>query len=140
MASPRHRPEIPDAVAAAQAAGIRHLDLQFTDVTGSVKTVTIPADQLASALEHGVWFDGSSVESVARTAESDMYLVPDPATFAVLPWAEAPTGRMICWLTTPEGEAYPARGGARLRIPGGAGDRVLPARARRAGPAGAAPP
>jgi glutamine synthetase len=107
MASPRHRPEIPDAVAAAQAAGIRHLDLQFTDVTGSVKTVTIPADQLAPALEHGVWFDGSSVESVARTAESDMYLVPDPATFAVLPWAEAPTGRMICWLTTPEGEAYP---------------------------------
>src|ERR1019366_4137097 len=96
MASPRHRPEIPDALAVAQAAGIRHLDLQFTDVTGSVKTVTIPADQLAS-----------SVESVARTAESDMYLVPDPATFAVLPWAEAPTGRMICWLTTPEGEAYP---------------------------------
>ncbi|MGD1054006.1 MAG: glutamine synthetase family protein [Candidatus Dormibacteria bacterium] len=107
MASPRVRPEIPDAIAAAQAAGIRHLDLQFTDVTGSVKTVTIPADQLASALEHGVWFDGSSVESVARTAESDMYLVPDPATFAVLPWAEAPTGRMICWLTTPEGETYP---------------------------------
>ena len=115
MASPRHRPEIPDAVAAAQAAGIRHLDLQFTDVTGSVKTVTIPADQLASALEHGVWFDGSSVESVARTAESDMYLVPDPATFAVLPWAEAPTGRMICWLTTPEGEAYPGDSRRALR-------------------------
>src|ERR1017187_10980979 len=107
MAPPRSRPEIPDAGAAAQAAGIRDFDLQFPDVTGSVKTVTIPADQLAAALEHGVWFDGSSVESVARTAESDMYLVPDPTTFAVLPWAAAPTGRLICWLTTPAGEAYP---------------------------------
>jgi glutamine synthetase len=118
MASPRARPEIPDVVAAAEAAGIRHLDLQFTDVVGAVKTVTIPAGELAAALEHGVWFDGSSVESVARTAESDMYLVPDPATFAVLPWAQAPTGRMICWVTTPEGEAYPGdpRGALRRAI------------------------
>ncbi|MGA2283062.1 MAG: type I glutamate--ammonia ligase [Candidatus Dormibacteria bacterium] len=118
MASPRVRPETPDVVAVAQAAGIRHLDLQFTDVTGSVKAVTIPADELAAALEHGVWFDGSSVESVARTAESDMYLVPDPATFAVLPWAQGPTGRMICWVTTPEGEAYPGdpRGALRRAI------------------------
>lgn len=118
MASPRLRATRPDVVAAAEAAGIRHLDLQFTDVTGSVKTVTIPADQLPAALEHGVWFDGSSVESVARTAESDMYLVPDPATFAVLPWAETPTGRMICWVTTPEGEAFPGdpRGALRRAI------------------------
>jgi glutamine synthetase len=118
MPSPRPRPEIPDVVAAAQAAGIRHLDLQFTDVTGSVKTVTIPADQLAAALEHGVWFDGSSVESVARTAESDMYLIPDPGTFAVLPWAQPPTGRLICWVTTPEGEAFPGdpRGALRRAV------------------------
>ena len=118
MASSRARAGATDATAAARAAGIRHLDLQFTDVTGSVKTVTIPAEQLAAALEHGVWFDGSSVESVARTAESDMYLVPDPATFAVLPWAGTPTGRMICWVTTPDGEAFPGdpRGALRRAV------------------------
>ena len=118
MAPTRPRSTPPDAVAAARAAGIRHLDLQFTDVTGAVKTVTIPADQLSSALEHGVWFDGSSVESVARTAESDMYLRPDPQTFAVLPWPETPTGRMICWVTTPDGEPYPGdpRGALRRAV------------------------
>ena len=118
MAPPRPRPEIPDIVAATRASGIHHLDLQFTDVIGAVKTVTIPADALGSALEHGVWFDGSSVESVARTAESDMYLVPDPATFAVLPWAQPPTGRLLCWVTTPDGEAYPGdpRGALRRAI------------------------
>lgn len=107
MSPTRVRPEMPDLAAICAERGIRHLDLQFTDVMGAVKTVTIPADQVGDAVEHGVWFDGSSVESFARTAESDMYLVPDPATFAVLPWTETPTARLICWVTTPEGEPYP---------------------------------
>ena len=80
-----------DLVARAEAAHVRHVHLQFTDVMGAVKTVTIPAAQLAAAVEHGTWFDGSSVESFARTAESDMYLVPDPGTFQLLPWAAEPT-------------------------------------------------
>jgi glutamine synthetase len=95
-----------DLVARAEAARVRHVDLQFTDVMGSVKTVTIPAGQLGGAVEHGTWFDGSSVESFARTAESDMYLVPDPGTFQLLPWAPEPTARVICWATSPDGEPY----------------------------------
>jgi glutamine synthetase len=71
-----------------------------------VKTVTIPAGQLGAAVEHGTWFDGSSVEAFARTAESDMYLVPDPSTFQLLPWAPEPTARVICWATSPDGEPY----------------------------------
>ncbi|MGH7686912.1 MAG: type I glutamate--ammonia ligase [Candidatus Dormibacteria bacterium] len=107
-----------DLVARAQAAHVRHVDLQFTDVMGAVKTVTIPAAQLADAMEHGTWFDGSSVESFARTAESDMYLVPDPGTFQILPWSREPTARLICWATTPDGEPYPGdpRGALRRAV------------------------
>ena len=97
-----------DVIARAEGAGVRYVDLQFTDVMGAVKTVTIPADQLIDTVEHGTWFDGSSVESLARTAESDMYLVPDLETFRLLPWAGTPpTARLICWAHTPEGEPYP---------------------------------
>src|SRR5579884_1610198 len=96
-----------DLAARAEAAHARHVDLQFTDVVGGVKTVTIPAGQLQDAVEHGTWFDGSSVESFARTAESDMYLVPDPDTFQLLPWAAEPTARLICWARTPDGDPYP---------------------------------
>ena len=96
-----------DVMERAEAARVRHVNLQFTDVMGAVKTVTIPAAQLRAAVEHGTWFDGSSVESFARTAESDMYLVPDPETFQLLPWAAEPTARLICWATTPDGEPYP---------------------------------
>ena len=87
-------------------AGVRQVHLQFSDVLGTVKTVTIPAAGIEAALEHGVWFDGSSVEGFTRTAESDMYLVPDPTTLQVLPWAAERSARLICWARTPDGEPY----------------------------------
>lgn len=103
----------------AADAGVRYVDLQFTDVMGAVKTVTIPAEQLADAIERGTWFDGSSVESMARTAESDMYLVPDLTTFRLLPWVGTPpTARIICWATTPDGEQYPGDPRGALRRAG----------------------
>jgi glutamine synthetase len=95
-----------ELAARIEEAGVRHIHLQFSDVLGTVKTVTIPAAGLHSAMEHGVWFDGSSVEGFTRTAESDMYLAPDPTTLQVLPWADEPTARLICWARTPDGEPY----------------------------------
>src|SRR5438105_7063706 len=50
---------------------VRFVNLQFTDITGAVKSVTIPIHQFADSLEHGTWFDGSSIEGFARIAESD---------------------------------------------------------------------
>src|SRR5258708_36539481 len=73
-------------LARVQEAKIAYLDLQFTDVTGISKTVQIPARQLEIAFTEGIWFDGSAIEGFARVAESDMYLRPDPATLAILPW------------------------------------------------------
>ncbi len=108
-----------DILTRAEKAGVRYVDLQFTDVMGVVKTVTIPVDQLPQALDRGTWFDGSSVESFARTAESDMYLVPDLSTFRVIPWSGTPpTARLICWAHTPEGEPYPGdpRGALRRAV------------------------
>ena len=95
-----------DLAARVTDAGASQVLLQFSDVLGTVKTVTIPASGLPAALEHGVWFDGSSVEGFTRTAESDMYLVPDPATLQVLPWTDEPTARLICWAHTPDGEPF----------------------------------
>lgn len=41
--------------------GIEFVNLQFTDIVGIVKSVTIPVSELDRALDRGVWFDGSSV-------------------------------------------------------------------------------
>ena len=55
---------------------VKFISLQFSDVTGAVKSVDMPVAGLEGALEDGVWFDGSSVEGFARIQESDMRLVP----------------------------------------------------------------
>ena len=93
----------------AEKEGVRFVNLQFTDVVGMVKSVTIPVHQFEDCIDHGKWFDGSSIEGFARIAESDMYLDPDLSTFAVIPWerGQDTTARVICDVYTPEGEPFP---------------------------------
>ena len=91
-----------------RAAGIEVVHLQFTDVAGSIKSLTIPASRLERTLEAGAWFDGSSLEGLDRTAESDLYLRPEPDSFVVLPWEPTPSARLICDVCLPGGAPFPA--------------------------------
>ncbi len=105
-------------IEAAKEANIRFVQLQFTDIIGAVKSVTIPLHQLAGSVEHGTWFDGSSIEGFTRIAESDQYLKPDMDTFAILPWqpghgalgsgplGSRGTARVICDVYTPNGQPF----------------------------------
>jgi glutamine synthetase len=97
-----------DVLRQAEEEGVRFVNLQFTDIVGAVKSVTIPIHQLADSFEHGTWFDGSSIEGFARIAESDMYLSPDPSTFQIIPWErdENVTARVICRVFMPNGEPF----------------------------------
>jgi glutamine synthetase len=94
----------------AKADGIRFVQLQFTDILGIVKAVTIPIHRMADSVSHGTWFDGSSIEGFTRIAESDQYLMPDMATFAEIPWQPGSglrgTARVICDVFTPRGEPF----------------------------------
>jgi glutamine synthetase len=89
--------------------GVKFISLQFTDVTGAVKSVDIPVQRLPAALEDGVWFDGSSVEGFSRIQESDMLLVVDPQTYSVLPWSlpELRRARLFCDIIQPDGNPFP---------------------------------
>ena len=99
-----------DRISAARERGIRFVQLQFTDILGVVKAVTIPIHQLEGSVRHGTWFDGSSVEGFTRIAESDQYLLPDMSTFNDIPWQPGSgprgTARVICDVFTPRGEAF----------------------------------
>jgi glutamine synthetase len=90
-----------------KAAGVQFINLQFTDIMGVVKSVGLPVEMWADVLDHGMWFDGSSVQGFARIAESDMLLHPDLDTFAVVPWdSDVPTARVICDAYLPTGEPF----------------------------------
>src|SRR5262249_245154 len=113
-------------LATITAEHVRFVNLEFTDVVGMAKCVTIPVEQFPDCLTHGKWFDGSSLDSLALGAESDMYLFPDLDTFAVLPTGVRPetlsqpareesteqrasddvVARVICNVRTPDGEPF----------------------------------
>ena len=88
------------------------LRLQFTDILGVVKNVSVPAEQAEKAFTEGIYFDGSSIDGFVRIQESDMRLEPDPTTFAILPWRSREDGtasaRMICDVfDTAGGQPFP---------------------------------
>jgi glutamine synthetase len=90
--------EAKEVIELVKADSVIIISLQFTDIMGTVKTVTIPSERLPEALERGVWFDGSSIEGFARIQEADMFLKPDPDSYRVLPWSspERRRARLIC--------------------------------------------
>jgi len=92
----------------AQRSDVGFVDLQFVDILGMVKSVTIPIEQLKRVENHRQWFDGSSIQGFSRTSENDMYLEPDAGTFVVLPWLRngQRVARVICDVLTPKKEPF----------------------------------
>ena len=101
-----------DVLTQIDSENVDFLRLQFTDILGTVKNVSIPAHQAEKAFEEGIYFDGSSIEGFVRIQESDMRLEPDPDTFTVLPWRsqrgdDTVTARLICnVINTSTGEPF----------------------------------
>jgi len=88
---------------------VKFIQLQFIDILGVVKSLTIPTTKLADSLQDGTWFDGSSIEGFTRIHESDMFLKPDVDTYAVIPWLNSEDGntaRFICDVHTPDGDPF----------------------------------
>lgn len=95
-------------LARAKEDGVKFVSYQFTDVTGTVKSVDAPVERLQETLENDIWFDGSSVEGFARIQESDMRLRVDSDTYAVLPWTspDLRRARLFCDIYQPDGTPF----------------------------------
>jgi glutamine synthetase len=92
----------------AQEMGVKFIRLQFTDIFGVLKNVSITVEQLDKALNGELMFDGSSIEGFVRIEESDMYLRPDPSTFVVFPWKprDGAVARLICDIYNTDGTPF----------------------------------
>ncbi len=92
----------------AKEHNVKFIRLWFTDILGFLKSFSITVEELEGVLAEGMGFDGSSIEGFARIDESDMVAMPDPNTFALLPWrpkAQA-VARMFCDILRPGGEPF----------------------------------
>lgn len=76
--------------------GIEMVDVKFTDLEGRFRSVTLTMTQFTeSVFEKGVAFDGSSIPGFQTIVESDLVMIPDPATAFVDPFAKIPTLSII---------------------------------------------
>ncbi|MDP4107231.1 MAG: glutamine synthetase beta-grasp domain-containing protein, partial [Bacillota bacterium] len=92
-----------------ETKNVELLHMQFVDLEGTLKNVTITAEQLEDAVEGKIMFDGSSITGFSPINKSDLYLQPDLNTFAVLPWSVEDgysEARFLCSVKNPDGTLF----------------------------------
>lgn len=91
-----------------QEEDVKFIRLAFFDLKGKQKNISIMPSELERAFEHGIPFDASAIEGFEGPQKSELYLLPDPSTLAIIPWRPA-TGkvvRMFCNIFNPDGTPY----------------------------------
>ncbi len=104
-AKPRDLKDIKELV---RKHDVKFLRLWFSDIHGTLKGFAVPVEEIDTAFNEGMGFDGSSIKGFARIDESDMIAKPDPSTFALLPWRpkEKAVARVFCDIYEPDGSHY----------------------------------
>lgn len=90
-------PTTQDILAQAKSADVKLVRLQFVDIHGTPKNMSIHVDQLEKALNNEMMLDGSSIAGFRTIETSDMYFFPDRKTFRVMPWDL--NGRKVATIT-----------------------------------------
>ena len=92
------------ALKEARDNDVKFIRLWFADILGSLKGFAITVEELEAALTRGMGFDGSAIEGFARYDEKDLYALPDPNTFSILPWRprDNAVARMFCDIVQPD--------------------------------------
>src|ERR687884_1201674 len=87
---------------------VKYVDFRFTDPRGKWQHVTFDVSIIdEDTFTEGVMFDGSSIAGWKAINESDMTLMPDPATAVMDPFFSAPTMSIVCDILEPAtGEPY----------------------------------
>ena len=99
---------VSDVLSTINEYGVKFVDFRFTDTKGKEQHVTVPASTLEEdTFTEGKMFDGSSVAGWKGINESDMILMPDPATAVLDPFTDEPTLNITCNVVEPAtGEGY----------------------------------
>ena len=97
-----------DVLKAIKDQDIKYVDFRFTDPRGKWQHVTFDVSIVdEDAFADGVMFDGSSIAGWKAINESDMTLMPDPATACMDPFFSASTLSIVCDILEPmTGEPY----------------------------------
>ena len=86
----------------AKDEGVEIVDLRFCDLPGVMQHFSVPIRQLTEdSFAEGFGFDGSSIRGFKAINESDMILLPDPATAVIDPFRQHKTLNLNCFIHDP---------------------------------------
>jgi len=88
---------------------VKFIELQFVDMNGQVKSLTIPSEHIDKALNNEMMLDGSSIKGFRSIETSDMFFFPDKNTFQILPWRERDgvnSARLMCDIHNADGTPF----------------------------------
>src|SRR5215468_7004658 len=91
-----------------ESEGVQFVDVRFCDLPGTMQHFTVPAETFdESVFTDGRMFDGSSIRGFQQIHESDMLLLPDPATAVIDPFRTHKTLNLTFFVHDPlTGEPY----------------------------------
>ena len=97
-----------EAIERVNREAVRLVDLQFSDLAGGARVMTIPVDILPTVLRNGYRFDGSAVTGGMREVELDLFLIPDPATLVTYlePAGGGRRARFACSVRRRDGQPF----------------------------------
>jgi glutamine synthetase len=91
-----------EVIAFAREQGLKIVDFKFVDLPGTWQHFSATIEELTEdAFSEGVGFDGSSIRGFQAIHESDMLLIPDPASAIVDPVCNVPTLSLVCNVVDP---------------------------------------
>jgi glutamine synthetase len=92
----------------ARRENVNLILLQFVDLHGRPKQMTVHVDMLEKVLGNEIMLDGSSIAGFRSIETSDMFFYPDKASFKVLPWTHGgkKIARFVCDIYNPDGTPF----------------------------------
>jgi len=87
---------------------VKFIKLFFTDIFGTIKSISIQPKELERAFKTGISFDASAVKGFLEVNKSDLFIVPDASTLSVLPWRpqHGRVVRFFCSIRYPDGKPF----------------------------------
>ena len=91
-----------------QEENIKFIRLEFCDVFGKQKNISIVPQELPRAFERGIAIDASAISGFGDESHSDLFLHPDTDTLMLLPWRpeHGRVVRMFCSISYPDGTPF----------------------------------
>ena len=88
--------------------GVTLVHLQFSDIGGGTRSVTVPVSLMPIIFQRGYRFDGAAMAGGQRQVELDLFLTPDAATLTIFPATpdEPRRAQFFCWVTRRDGRPF----------------------------------